>query len=132
MKRLFIICAALLLSAILEPDPYSTEAYDLIPGLREAVKAAGGADVLVGGPSAVEHDVRKAAARDTLVIPPIEGNEVTRDGRREVGAARSTADAGEPTRGTPSREGAAGRENRWRERCRGHRPSTTSQRNCSE
>jgi RND superfamily putative drug exporter len=60
-----------LLSAILEPDPYSTEAYDLIPDLRETVKAAGGQDVLVGGPSAIEHDVRKAAARDTLLIPPI-------------------------------------------------------------
>ena len=35
------------------------------------VKEAGGQDVLVGGPSAIEHDVRKAAARDTLLIPPI-------------------------------------------------------------
>ena len=58
-------------NAILEPDPYSTEAYDLIPELREAVKAAGGPEVLVGGPSAIEYDVRKAAARDTLLIPPI-------------------------------------------------------------
>jgi putative drug exporter of the RND superfamily len=60
-----------LLNAVLEPDPYSTEAYDLIPGLREAVKEAGGEEVLVGGPSAIEYDVRKAAARDTLLIPPI-------------------------------------------------------------
>jgi RND superfamily putative drug exporter len=60
-----------LLSAVLEPDPYSTEAYDLIPDLRATVKEAGGDDVLVGGPSAIEHDVRKAAARDTLLIPPI-------------------------------------------------------------
>jgi putative drug exporter of the RND superfamily len=60
-----------LLQAVLEPNPYSTEAYDLIPDLRETVKAAGGEDVLVGGPSAIEHDVRKAAARDTLLIPPI-------------------------------------------------------------
>jgi putative drug exporter of the RND superfamily len=60
-----------LLNAILEPDPYSTEAYDLIPGLRDTVKEAGGEDVLVGGPSAIEYDVRKAAARDSLVIPPI-------------------------------------------------------------
>ncbi len=60
-----------MLDAILEPDPYSTEAYDLIPRLREAVKAAGGPGVLVGGPSAIEYDVRKAAARDTLLIPPI-------------------------------------------------------------
>jgi RND superfamily putative drug exporter len=58
-------------NAILEPDPYSTEAYNLIPKLREAVKAAGGPEVLVGGPSAIEYDVRKAAARDTLLIPPI-------------------------------------------------------------
>ena len=61
----------MLLNAVLEPDPYSTEAYDLIPELRAAVKEAGGPDVLVGGPSAIEHDVRKAAARDTLLILPI-------------------------------------------------------------
>jgi RND superfamily putative drug exporter len=60
-----------LLNAVLEPDPYSTEAYDLIPGLRAAVKEAGGPDVLVGGPSAIEHDVREAASRDTKLIPPI-------------------------------------------------------------
>lgn len=60
-----------LLSAILEPDPYSTEAYDLIEPLREAVKSAGSPEVLVGGPSAIERDVRVAAGRDTLLIPPI-------------------------------------------------------------
>ena len=32
---------------------------------------------------------------------------MTRDGRREVGAPRSTAEAGEPTRGTRGREGGA-------------------------
>lgn len=53
-------------------------------------------------------------------------NEGTRDGRRGVGAPHSTDEAGEPARGTPWREGGTGRENRWRERCRGHRPSTTS------
>src|SRR5262245_39232070 len=42
------------------------------------------------------------------VVPPREGNEARRDGRRGVGAPHSTADAGEPTRGTPSREGGAG------------------------
>ena len=31
-----------LLNAVLEPDPYSTEAYELIPDLRAAVKEAGG------------------------------------------------------------------------------------------
>jgi RND superfamily putative drug exporter len=60
-----------LLNAVLEPEPYSTEAFDLIPGLRRTVKAAGGPDVLVGGPTAVEYDVRRAAARDTRVIIPI-------------------------------------------------------------
>jgi hypothetical protein len=39
---------------------------------------------------------------------PREGNEARRDGRRGFGAPHSTADAGEPTRGTPPREGGAG------------------------
>ena len=60
-----------LLGAVLEPNPYSTEAYDIIEPLREAVKSAGSEEVLVGGPTAVEFDVREAAARDTLLIPPI-------------------------------------------------------------
>jgi len=60
-----------LLNAVLEPEPYSTAAFDLIPGIRDTVKAAGGAGVLVGGPSAIEYDVRRAAARDTRVIIPI-------------------------------------------------------------
>src|SRR5918995_1669242 len=42
------------------------------------------------------------------VVPPSEGNEARRDGRQGVGAPRTTWDAGEPTRGTPSREGGAG------------------------
>src|SRR4051812_9313760 len=41
-------------------------------------------------------------------VPPNEGNEVRRDGRRGFGAPHSTCDAGEPTRGTPPREGGAG------------------------
>jgi RND superfamily putative drug exporter len=60
-----------LLSVVLEPEPYSTEAFNLIPGLRKIAKAAGGPGVLVGGPSAIEYDVRQAAARDTRVIIPI-------------------------------------------------------------
>ena len=60
-----------LINVILEPEPYSTEAFDLIPGIRSAVKEAGGPGVLVGGPSAIEYDVRRAAARDTRVIIPI-------------------------------------------------------------
>jgi putative drug exporter of the RND superfamily len=61
----------ILLNAVLEPDPYSTAAYDLIPTIRDAAKRAGGAEVLVGGPSAIEYDVRQAAARDTRVIIPM-------------------------------------------------------------
>jgi RND superfamily putative drug exporter len=60
-----------LVDAVLEPEPYSTAAFDLIPGMRETVKRAGGTGVLVGGPSAIEYDVRRAAARDTRVIIPI-------------------------------------------------------------
>jgi putative drug exporter of the RND superfamily len=60
-----------LLNALLRPDPYSTEAYDLVPKIRRAAKAAGGNDVLVGGATAVETDLRKAASSDTRTIIPI-------------------------------------------------------------
>lgn len=56
---------------VLAPDPFSPEAYDLIPELRDVAKAAGGESTLVGGPTAEEADVRVAATRDTLVLPPI-------------------------------------------------------------
>lgn len=59
------------LSVILEPDPYSTAAFDLIPRLRTTARAAGGPQVLVGGPTAVERDLRKYATRDTKLIIPI-------------------------------------------------------------
>jgi RND superfamily putative drug exporter len=55
----------------LAADPYSTQAFDEIPGLRDTVKAAGGDDVLVGGPTAAEYDLRQAATRDNYVIIPI-------------------------------------------------------------
>jgi RND superfamily putative drug exporter len=59
-----------LIQATLEPNPYSTEAFDLVEPMREAAtEAAPGA--LVGGPSAVEFDVRDAAAWDSIVIPPL-------------------------------------------------------------
>jgi hypothetical protein len=41
-------------------------------------------------------------------IPPHEGDEVRRDGWRGFGASNSTVEAGEPTLGTPWREGDAG------------------------
>ncbi|SEH15738.1 putative drug exporter of the RND superfamily [Thermoleophilum album] len=59
-----------LLQATLVPDPYSTAAYELVGKLREVVRKAD-PGVLVGGPSAIERDVREAAARDTVVIPPV-------------------------------------------------------------
>ena len=59
-----------LIQATLEPNPYSTDAFDLVEPIRDA---AHGADpgALVGGPTAVEFDVRDAAGWDSTVIPPI-------------------------------------------------------------
>ncbi len=59
-----------LVQATLAPNPYSTEAFDLIEPIRDA---AHGADpgALVGGPTAVEFDVRDAASWDSKVIPPL-------------------------------------------------------------
>jgi putative drug exporter of the RND superfamily len=59
-----------LVQGVLEPEPYSTEAFDLIDPIRDAAhRAAPG--TLVGGATAVEFDVREAAAWDSKVIPPI-------------------------------------------------------------
>jgi putative drug exporter of the RND superfamily len=60
-----------LLQATLADDPYSTSTYDEIPPIRATAKEAGGSDVLVGGPTAVERDLRVAASRDSKLIPPI-------------------------------------------------------------
>src|SRR3954469_22959007 len=51
---------------------------------------------------------RGSETSDATGIPPSEGNEARRDGRRGVGASNSTDEAGEPTLGTPWREGGAG------------------------
>ncbi len=59
-----------LVQATLEPNPYSTEAFDLIEPIRRAAHSAVPA-ALVGGPTAVEFDVRDAAGWDSIVIPPI-------------------------------------------------------------
>jgi putative drug exporter of the RND superfamily len=59
-----------LIQASLDPQPYSTEAYDLVDPIRDAARGAA-PDTLVGGATAVEFDVREAAAWDSLVIPPI-------------------------------------------------------------
>jgi putative drug exporter of the RND superfamily len=55
----------------LEEDPYSTAGFDLIPGIRDAARGVAGDDVLVGGPTAEEHDLRDSTARDNVVIVPI-------------------------------------------------------------
>jgi RND superfamily putative drug exporter len=60
-----------LLQATLAEDPYATSTYDDIPELREVAKEAGGATVLVGGPTAVERDLRVAATHDSKLIPPV-------------------------------------------------------------
>ncbi len=59
------------LSVTLAEDPYSQAAFELVPQLRQTAQAAGGNDVLVGGPTAEEHDLRSASARDNRVIVPI-------------------------------------------------------------
>lgn len=59
-----------LLQATLEPSPYSLEAFDLIEPIREAASASA-PETIVGGPSAIEFDLREAAAWDSTVIPPI-------------------------------------------------------------
>ncbi len=59
-----------LVQATLEPPPYSTEAFDLVEPIRAAASEAA-PDTLVGGATAVEFDVREAAAWDSAVIPPI-------------------------------------------------------------
>jgi len=62
--------AGVLIQATLVPEPYSTEAFDLIDPIRDAAHSAA-PGTLVGGPTAVEFDVREAAAWDSAVIPPI-------------------------------------------------------------
>jgi putative drug exporter of the RND superfamily len=59
------------LEATLDEDPYSTAGFELIPGIREAAREAADGDVLVGGPTAEERDLRESAARDNRLIVPI-------------------------------------------------------------
>jgi putative drug exporter of the RND superfamily len=59
-----------LLAAALSLDPNSTEAYDLVPEIRAAARSAD-PEALVGGPSAVEHDLREASASDTKLLVPL-------------------------------------------------------------
>jgi RND superfamily putative drug exporter len=61
----------LLLEVVLEPEPFSHDAFALVPRVREAARQGGGPDTLVGGATAIEADLRKAAVRDNLLIVPL-------------------------------------------------------------
>ncbi|HST42170.1 MAG TPA: MMPL family transporter, partial [Conexibacter sp.] len=58
------------ISVVLASDPFSEEAVAAIPELRALVHAAA-PDALVGGQTAQSYDLREAAERDNLVIPPL-------------------------------------------------------------
>ncbi len=58
------------LAALLAQEPYSTEAFAVIEPLREAVRSVA-PGTLVGGPTAIEADLREASADDTLLLVPI-------------------------------------------------------------
>ena len=63
--------AGVKLEVTLDEDPYSTAGFELIPGIREAAREVADGDVLVGGPTAEERDLRESAARDNRLIVPI-------------------------------------------------------------
>ncbi|UUY01832.1 MMPL family transporter [Svornostia abyssi] len=58
------------LAAFLQLDPYSTEAFEVIPQLREAVQGVT-PEGLVGGSTAVEADLRSASSDDNLLLMPL-------------------------------------------------------------
>ncbi len=60
-----------LFTVTLTQDPFSKAGFAQIDPLREQLRAVAGDDVLVGGPSAEEHDLRRAAERDTKLLVPI-------------------------------------------------------------
>ena len=62
----------LLSEADLSMDPFSEQATDAVPGLRDAAKrAATGRTALIGGTVAESYDAREALARDTRLIVPV-------------------------------------------------------------
>ncbi|MBJ7519546.1 MAG: MMPL family transporter [Solirubrobacteraceae bacterium] len=58
------------LAAFLQLDPYSTEAFDVIPQLRDAVQEVV-PEGLVGGSTAVEADLRTASSDDNVLLMPL-------------------------------------------------------------
>ena len=63
--------ALLLIEVVLEPKPFSREAFELIPEVRKAALEGGGETTFVGGPTAVEADLRQATVRDNRLIVPL-------------------------------------------------------------
>jgi RND superfamily putative drug exporter len=59
------------IDAVLQADPYSRAADRDVPTLRRIVKAAGGPQVLVGGQTAAEQDLKASATRDNYVVIPL-------------------------------------------------------------
>jgi len=56
---------------VLDADPYGTDGFDAIAEVRTAAHDVADQEVLVGGPSAQEEELRTSAKRDNLVIIPI-------------------------------------------------------------
>lgn len=59
------------LEATLEAQPDSTAAFDTIDRVRDRLHDVPGADALVGGSTAINHDVQKASAADNRLIIPV-------------------------------------------------------------
>jgi RND superfamily putative drug exporter len=60
------------LEVLLDVDPFSMRAIDLIPNLREAARrAAAGQEALIGGIAAESYDTREALRRDSRLIVPL-------------------------------------------------------------
>lgn len=59
------------LSVVLRRDPLSAAGLEAIPDVRRVVHAAGGPGAGVGGPTAEQYDLRRAALRDTTVVVPV-------------------------------------------------------------
>lgn len=58
------------LTVVLASDPFGEEAVAAIPAIRTLVHAVA-PEALVGGPTAQSYDLREAAERDNLVVPPL-------------------------------------------------------------
>lgn len=58
-------------SVVIDADPASDRAFEIIENLRGTLAEIPDADAIVGGSDAEEYDVREAAARDRAVIIPL-------------------------------------------------------------